>query len=869
MDLEQALRGFYGAPPPPPAPSAGVAKRRDPPVGVGASKEASTRPTFAGDGREAGFFDAPGAASPSSAYRGAGAVGAPGLMPPAFDGGGAAFYSTPPAVSAAPERDEYMNGAARVRAQEGIATAAASSAAAVSAASSSGQQAEKGKGKRKKKAVAKAAEAAAPLEADPVGVPTLGAQGRAPPPIPTSLPGLRHRDPAAPHAALLATTASHYAVDDESDGLESLDVSEDERYSEDGGGGSRSNGGAVPPAFEDAAGPPGGIPAMTLDEVMDDLVIRFVANVPGEELLEFERICFLVEQAHWCYIDFYREDHPSLPGLGAKAFMKALFKRTPLLAPYLENVEELYSRFTTYKQSVPTYGVIILDPSLTKCLMVQGWGQKSWGFPKGKVNVGEEPIDCAAREAEEEVGINVRDRLRENCKIDLYMRGRLNSLYIAPGVPEDTEFVTQTRKEIQKIEWHTVASLPENNTKNNHYYMVEPYVRRLKNWIKQSRREARSEADRVAELEEREKEKVKMAREQAEAREEVQRLMLMRRIQALEAQGRHEEVAQLRAQLEASEPVRDAQEEADASRRRQMEAMHAAHAAHAAQHTAKGKLDSKASNKARAAPKQQREQHAARESSRERQAARALPEQRDARAVPDQRDARALRGQREREMQEHDRELQDALRVRREMATMQAQMQQQQQQLAEQQAKIAAHEAAAQRMMQELALGRQSSGSMSQGPGAGANQYAHQFAGHSPPPPGGAYMQVPPPQMVQQLQGQMPPKHTQGQMPPPHMQGQMHPPQMQGQMPPPQMQGQMPPPHMQGQMHPPQMQGQMPPLSSEQRQIFMQMQQQQMQQQQQQMQMQQIQHQQMRQQMQQLQMQRQMQQHQAPMQQYP
>ena len=31
MDLEQALRGFYGAPPPPPAPSAGVAKRRDPP----------------------------------------------------------------------------------------------------------------------------------------------------------------------------------------------------------------------------------------------------------------------------------------------------------------------------------------------------------------------------------------------------------------------------------------------------------------------------------------------------------------------------------------------------------------------------------------------------------------------------------------------------------------------------------------------------------------------------------------------------------------------------------------------------------------------------------------------------------------------
>ena len=821
MDLEQALRGFYGAPPPPPPPAAGVAKRREVPGAAVAAAESPSRGVAPSadvvpewEGREAVAASSSSAAvalaSAAPHYVSTESPRMPGTagfragmqaMPPAFDGGGAAMYGfqathglaelldpVQPTENVSDSiQDAYVRAAAQVRAQEikaAAATATAVEATTSSAAHGTGQSAAAGNkgskdgGKKKKgagrarAAEARAAEPAAPWEADPVGVPTLGAQGRAPPPIPTSLPSLRQRAPAVAHTAGFQQTVAARspppqafpAAEDDSDGLESLDDEDEDAGVGDSDGDDESEGftrsGAVPPTFGDAESR--AMPAMTLDEVMDDLVIRFVANVPSEELLEFERICFLVEQAHWCYIDFYREDHPDLPGLGAKAFMKALFKRTPLLAPYLKDVEELYSRFTAYKQSVPTYGVIILNPALTKCLMVQGWGQKSWGFPKGKVNVGEEPIDCAAREAEEEVGVNVRNRLRETSKIDVYMRGRLNSLYIAPGVPEDTVFETQTRKEIQKIDWHPVSSLPENNVKNNNFYMVEPYVKRLKNWIKNTRREERSEADRAAEQEERERDKAKMAREQAEAREEVQRLMLIRRLQALEAQGRHEEAAKVRVQLEASSSGKEGaqQEDVDQSKRRQMEAMHAAHAHHVA--TAKGDK----APKQRAMPKQ-RDQPAARERD-------GVREKQSVRALPDQREARGLHEQREREKLEHDRELADALRARRELAAMQAQMQQQQQQLAEQQAKIAAHEAAAQRMMQQLVLERQT-GNVAQAPPTGLDQFAQGYPGGAPTQPGAGYLQGP---SQSQMMPQMPPRMA------PYLQGQQMAPQMQGQAPP-------------------------------------------------------------------------------------
>lgn len=47
---------------------------------------------------------------------------------------------------------------------------------------------------------------------------------------------------------------------------------------------------------------------------------RFVLNVPKEDLQSFERILFLVENAHWFYEDNSVENNPSLKSLNLKEF---------------------------------------------------------------------------------------------------------------------------------------------------------------------------------------------------------------------------------------------------------------------------------------------------------------------------------------------------------------------------------------------------------------------------------------------------------------------------------------------------------------------------------------------------------------------
>ena len=90
-----------------------------------------------------------------------------------------------------------------------------------------------------------------------------------------------------------------------------------------------------------------------------------------------------------------------------KDFALQIFPRVPFLRDHVDIVEEVIADFMDYKRSVPTFGVILLNSSLDKVLLVQSYKRKRWGFPKGKVNEGEEGMACAGREAQEEIGINV------------------------------------------------------------------------------------------------------------------------------------------------------------------------------------------------------------------------------------------------------------------------------------------------------------------------------------------------------------------------------------------------------------------------------------------------------------------------------
>ena len=80
--------------------------------------------------------------------------------------------------------------------------------------------------------------------------------------------------------------------------------------------------------------------------------------------------------------------------------------------------------FESYRAKIPIYGCILLNPGLTRCVLVQSINGTRWGFPKGKIDENEPEFQCAVREVLEEVGVDVGDRVEENDVISTDFRGR-------------------------------------------------------------------------------------------------------------------------------------------------------------------------------------------------------------------------------------------------------------------------------------------------------------------------------------------------------------------------------------------------------------------------------------------------------------
>ncbi|KAF9966588.1 mRNA-decapping enzyme subunit 2, partial [Actinomortierella ambigua] len=112
----------------------------------------------------------------------------------------------------------------------------------------------------------------------------------------------------------------------------------------------------------------------------------------------------------------------------------------------------------------------------------------------------------------EETGFDVMPWIQEEHYVEQYMKDQRIRLYVIKGVPEDTVFVPQTRKEISKIEWHNVSDLPSSKAKPvdrgaqsgkesgsevpnpkhpSRYFMVIPFVHKLKAWIAAQRKLAK------------------------------------------------------------------------------------------------------------------------------------------------------------------------------------------------------------------------------------------------------------------------------------------------------------------------------------------------------------------------------------------
>ncbi|KAL8659051.1 MAG: hypothetical protein Q9226_000632 [Calogaya cf. arnoldii] len=247
---------------------------------------------------------------------------------------------------------------------------------------------------------------------------------------------------------------------------------------------------------------------MQLVDWLDDLCVRFIINLPQEELESVERICFQVEEAQWYYEDFLRPLDPELPSLNLRNFCLRIFQHCPLLSefsPY--HHATAFEEFLAYKTRVPVRGAIMLNQDMDQVILVKGWKKgANWSFPRGKINKDESDLACAVREVYEETGYDVEaagligppDLMKY---IDVAIQHQHIRLYVFRGVPLDTHFEARTRKEISKIDWWRLSDLPTLKKKKqqqegrgedlalnaNKFYMVAPFLVPLKKWISQQK----------------------------------------------------------------------------------------------------------------------------------------------------------------------------------------------------------------------------------------------------------------------------------------------------------------------------------------------------------------------------------------------
>lgn len=244
---------------------------------------------------------------------------------------------------------------------------------------------------------------------------------------------------------------------------------------------------------------------MSLNTGLDDLCVRFIVNLPASELSGFDRIGTHIEEAHWFYEDWIRKEYPSLPPMSPRNFSLRILLRCPLTAHCSpELLEKAYTLWIGYKKSIPVRGLILLNEAMDSVVLVRGTRDGSqWMFPRGKINQGEDDLDCAIREVAEETGFDAKEmglipaNRKEIKSFDMMLRDQHIMLYVVPNVPMDYKFLTRTRNEIGDIRWYKLDDLPgrfkkkqsqENaaalNPTKNKFFLVAPFMEQLTRWIK-------------------------------------------------------------------------------------------------------------------------------------------------------------------------------------------------------------------------------------------------------------------------------------------------------------------------------------------------------------------------------------------------
>jgi mRNA-decapping enzyme subunit 2 len=129
--------------------------------------------------------------------------------------------------------------------------------------------------------------------------------------------------------------------------------------------------------------------------------------------------------------------------------------------------------YERYRGDITVCGAILLNAAMDKVVLVSSYNERAlsghnnrFKFPRGKIDEGEPPISCAAREVWEEVGYPIDDKINE---ADVIRHRDHLILYIVKDVPEDYKFCTQTIREIGAIEWFRISEIRGHGVRSNRF----------------------------------------------------------------------------------------------------------------------------------------------------------------------------------------------------------------------------------------------------------------------------------------------------------------------------------------------------------------------------------------------------------------
>jgi len=133
---------------------------------------------------------------------------------------------------------------------------------------------------------------------------------------------------------------------------------------------------------------------------------------------------------------------------------------------------------------VESYGIVpfLNEKGTWKVLLILHQEGNHWGFPKGKANPGESPLEAATRELKEETGLSVIDVLRQQPLVEQYQFRRKKQFIVKtvqyfPALVQGNLVLQE--EEIREAKWFSIPEALQQLTFREARHILQEFLRCL------------------------------------------------------------------------------------------------------------------------------------------------------------------------------------------------------------------------------------------------------------------------------------------------------------------------------------------------------------------------------------------------------